>query len=226
MIIDYSKVRKSSYNVIEVEDNIHIIENFIDQKDADFLVNFANSLSEHAWKEDMLYRAKQQAIVEFGTDDIDSLIKENKLHLNEYSIDKSLNLFLPKGMPTILDVESLNRGWSICCSLTNKTRSFISDEKKYEFSPFATMRRHYYTDGMPDHSDQKDMPQQRQSCVLYLNDDYLGGNLYFKYQEIEIKPKKYSLAIFNNGKDYTHGVKTVGDGPTRYTLASFISEIV
>jgi len=51
------------------------------------------------------------------------------------------------------------------------------------------------------------------SSVIYLNDEYTGGEIYFPKQNFEIKAKKYS-AIFFPGNDvqYMHGVKEILTG--------------
>lgn len=57
------------------------------------------------------------------------------------------------------------------------------------------------------------------SVVLYLNDDYEGGELYFKEQDIRIKPEPGSIVIFPSVKPYYHeslpilsGVKYMSPG--------------
>lgn len=56
--------------------------------------------------------------------------------------------------------------------------------------------------------------------ILYLNDDYEGGALYFPDHDIEFKPNAYSYYIFPGGIENIHGVKEVLSG-TRYTMVSF-----
>lgn len=47
------------------------------------------------------------------------------------------------------------------------------------------------------------------TCVLYLNDDYEGGELYFDFFKSHIKPNKGDLLIYPTTWQYTHGVKPV-----------------
>lgn len=54
------------------------------------------------------------------------------------------------------------------------------------------------------------------SSILYLNDDYKGGQTFFEDNTI-IAPKK-KRALFFNGKIYKHGVAEIKEG-VRYTLA-------
>lgn len=56
--------------------------------------------------------------------------------------------------------------------------------------------------------------------ILYLNDDYEGGALYFPEHKIEFKPSAYSYICFPGGVENIHGVKEITEG-TRYTMVSF-----
>lgn len=56
--------------------------------------------------------------------------------------------------------------------------------------------------------------------ILYLNDDYEGGNLYFPDHDIDFKPKKLSFIVFPGGVENVHGVSEITEG-TRYTMVSF-----
>ena len=72
--------------------------------------------------------------------------------------------------------------------------------------------------------------------ILYLNDDYEGGELYFVNEKksnildpdqhpdweeyLSFKPKAYSFIIFPGGVENVHGVKEITKG-TRYTMVSF-----
>lgn len=63
------------------------------------------------------------------------------------------------------------------------------------------------------------------ATLLYLNDDYEGGELYFPNQNFEIKPTAKSLLVFQGGGENLHGVKQVrGDldevNP-RYVVVAF-----
>ncbi len=57
-------------------------------------------------------------------------------------------------------------------------------------------------------------------AILYLNNDYDGGELYFPDHNIEFKPSARSLVIFPGGVENIHGVKEITSG-VRYTMVSF-----
>jgi len=50
------------------------------------------------------------------------------------------------------------------------------------------------------------------SVVLYLNDNYEGGELYFKNQDITIKPTAGSIVIFPSNSPYYHESKKIKSG--------------
>lgn len=55
------------------------------------------------------------------------------------------------------------------------------------------------------------------SCVIYLNDEYEGGEIYFPRKRFSVKPKKYSAIFFpGNDIEYEHGVSEITAG-TRQT---------
>lgn len=57
-------------------------------------------------------------------------------------------------------------------------------------------------------------------AILYLNDNYGGGELYFPDHDIEFKPSAGSLITFPGGIENIHGVREITSG-TRYTMVSF-----
>lgn len=56
--------------------------------------------------------------------------------------------------------------------------------------------------------------------VLYLNDDYEGGEIYYSKLGIAIKPEAGSLVIHPGTIEYSHGVTPVVSG-TRYATTAF-----
>jgi hypothetical protein len=59
------------------------------------------------------------------------------------------------------------------------------------------------------------------SLVGYLNDDYEGGELYFRLQDLNIKPKAGDLYIFPSTYMYPHQAKVVHSG-TKYSLVTML----
>jgi len=55
------------------------------------------------------------------------------------------------------------------------------------------------------------------ATLVYLNDEYEGGDIYFPKYKISYKPKPGDLLCFPDNPNFIHGVKPIIDG-TRFTL--------
>lgn len=56
--------------------------------------------------------------------------------------------------------------------------------------------------------------------VIYLNDDYDGGEIYFPDQDIDFKPKAGTVVFFPSNNMFIHGVREILSG-YRYTCPQF-----
>jgi hypothetical protein len=73
------------------------------------------------------------------------------------------------------------------------------------------------TEGTPHIDAVEKEPFIEYSTVIYLNDKYTGGNIYFPNQDFSIHPNKYSAIMFpGNDEEYLHGVSEIKSG-MRYT---------
>ena len=82
---------------------------------------------------------------------------------------------------------------------------------------------------MPPHADnanpdgsRHDMPHRDFSGIVYLNDDYEGGEFYFTALDTVIKPKKGMLVAFTAGFYHEHAVLQV-EGKQRLTMPFFLT---
>jgi Rps23 Pro-64 3,4-dihydroxylase Tpa1-like proline 4-hydroxylase len=71
-------------------------------------------------------------------------------------------------------------------------------------------------------NDQANGSSREYAAVVYLNDDYQGGELSYINFNLHIKPEAGSLMIFKTGPEYLHEVKTVLGTSPRYCLPGFI----
>ena len=63
------------------------------------------------------------------------------------------------------------------------------------------------------------------ATLIYLNNDYSGGEIYFPDYDISIKPDEGDLVCFPDTPDFIHGVKPIKDG-VRYTAPRWFIRIV
>ena len=89
----------------------------------------------------------------------------------------------------------------------------------------GAMQRQYEGVSLAYHVDSLSNPSVVFANVIYVNDDFIGGELHFPNIDITYKPKKGSLIVFPSDNEYLHGVLPVGPGPTRYALPAFVNRI-
>ena len=67
------------------------------------------------------------------------------------------------------------------------------------------------------------MAYRRYAGILYLNDDYEGGELYFTALDIVLKPRRGMFVGFTGGFRHEHAVTRIESGAVRMTMPSFYS---
>jgi predicted 2-oxoglutarate/Fe(II)-dependent dioxygenase YbiX len=82
-----------------------------------------------------------------------------------------------------------------------------------------------YTEGghLPAHQDQG-ISSRVLSVLLYLNDDYEGGEIEFKHSNVKIKPQAGSVIFFPSNFLYVHEVHPITKG-TRYSLPNWYHNV-
>jgi predicted 2-oxoglutarate/Fe(II)-dependent dioxygenase YbiX len=79
-----------------------------------------------------------------------------------------------------------------------------------------------------DHSDNSELDgtpnawrENKLVTIIYLNDDYEGGELYFRDHDISIAPKLGSVITFDVGINNVHGVKRITSGERITVMCSW-----
>jgi predicted 2-oxoglutarate/Fe(II)-dependent dioxygenase YbiX len=63
-------------------------------------------------------------------------------------------------------------------------------------------------------------PHRYCGSLIYLNDDFDGGEIYFPQHDLELKPVPGMMLTFPGTREYLHGVRPVTNG-IRYVISSF-----
>jgi hypothetical protein len=71
-----------------------------------------------------------------------------------------------------------------------------------------------------EHSDGSETLQRKLSMVVYLNDNYLGGEISFTKFNSSFKPTANTVFLFPPTEEYSHAAKPVVEG-TKYVLVGF-----
>ena len=125
---------------------------------------------------------------------------------------------IEKNDPQLIQVM---QGWAL------KVYDFVKDTYGGEFEDFYGPKTHIAKfvpgSGMHEHYD-AGRPNDI-ATLVYLNEDYIGGDIYFPEYEMSFKPKPGDLLCFPDNPDYVHGVKPILDG-IRYTTPRWFTRIV
>lgn len=114
--------------------------------------------------------------------------------------------------------------------LSDQVHSFMDENvEKFctKYSAHQTRRNHDVIflkyeprDFFNDHNDDCPTHHRTVSSITYFNDDYEGGELCFKYFNIEYKPKQGDCIVFSSAFPYMHSVKPILKG-IRYAAVNW-----
>ena len=174
--------------------NISVIENFIDIDEAKMLVSLANNATDEEWSK---YNHTERHENDEWEDRL-LILKECAGFNNEKEkIVNELFIKIKKEINTILNRDT------------------------YVYTGFNILYRSVIGQLMKTHSDSGLGPKFKYGVVLYLNDDYEGGEIFYPNIGLEFKPKAYSLVLHPAHEAYRHGVKEVSSG-IRYSMTTFL----
>ncbi len=121
------------------------------------------------------------------------------------------------GYPYNKTVIELHKKYSL---LSNKVHQELNPEETKDIKTFKAFGSTWTSGqyGLPHIDDQYPEEFIEYSTVIYLNDEFTGGNIFFPALSYEYVPKKYSGVFFlSKGNLWKHGITPVESG-TRSTL--------
>lgn len=201
------ELEEAGFVVQEPVEKILIVENFISEKELDEFWNIIRETPEDDWLIHYRQQLKDFCMEKFGRDDVENLVTEGKYEITQNWDDKNL---LVSHTQVAIDVTK---------RLSDLIESSQGSRLHLTFGIFQRMQE---GTELKAHTDQHTDPSIEWAAVLYLNDDYADGEIFWPNKGYEIKPKPRTLVIFPGTDEYHHGVKHVGKGPIRYVMPAFI----
>lgn len=203
------ELRSNGYSFTEITPELFSVENFLSKDDIDILRVIINNASQEDWEIAYFESIKSFCMTKFGRDDIENLVKEGKFEITQNWKDKNLSISSNNLYP----------------KLHHKLNSMvIKSDTSLTLDGLATIQRMQAGVELKSHTDQHTDPSVQYATIIYINDDYVDGELFFPNLNIEVKPKAGTLLFFPGNAEYEHGVRHVGEGPVRYVLVGFIKE--
>jgi hypothetical protein len=189
-------------------DQVLSIENFLSKDELDSVWEIINRTSEEEWSKAYRESLSRFCMEKFGRDDVENLVAEGKYEITLGWDDKNLNI---QNEPVS---RNSHKRISDLISLADST---------LELAGFGTMQRMQSGVHLKSHTDQHTDPSIKYAAILYINDDYKEGTLFFHNKEnSDMRPKPGTLLVFPGNEEFEHGVRHVAEGPIRYVTVGFI----
>jgi hypothetical protein len=195
------------FSVDEIIDNVLVVNNFISKEELSTLTDIINSTPDEDWLIEYTTNLKRFCIQKFGRDDVDNLVAEGKFEITQGWQDKNLSIIKYPISDTIS---------------TRLHKILLTADPSIEFASTKTLQRMQEGVELKAHTDQHTDPAINVATILYLNDEYSDGELFFVNKDLELKPKPGTLVVFPGTEEFEHGVRKVGPGPIRYVIVGFV----
>jgi hypothetical protein len=200
--------KDAGYDIEILHDQILSVKNFLEKKELEEVLDIINKTPNEDWSIEYTRNLARFCMEKFGRDDVENLVAEGKFEITQGWQDKNLEI----GQEEISKI------------LQKRLQNLISlSNDDLELTGFGTLQRMYEGVELKSHTDQHTDPSIKYAAILYLNDDYEDGTLFFKNkQNSDLKPTPGTLLLFPGNEEYEHGVRHVGKGPVRYVTVGFI----
>lgn len=192
----------------EVFDSIFLIRNVLNAEELSELYKFLDATSEDDWIAGSLLVQSGRAKELYGDDVSDEVI-------SIYQSEQFYTYWTDKVVNTPED-----RFSSYTSNIRNRILPFY--DGVFTFSEFSIINRQYPGVGLSHHKDQGPDLTLAGAALLYLNDDYEGGELDFSNLGFAIKPPAGSILTFPSTEKWTHGVLPVSGSKSRYAMPGLV----
>jgi hypothetical protein len=198
----------AGYDVEVFHDHVLFVKDFLEEEELQEILEIIETTDNEVWSIEYTKNLSRFCMEKFGRDDVENLVAEGKFEITVGWEDKNLDI--------------TNRKISV--TLNNRLSKLLEiADPSLELGGFGTMQRMQPGVQLKSHTDQHTDPSIRYAAILYINDDYKDGTLFFKNKEdSDLRPKPGTLLVFPGNEEYEHGVRTVGEGPIRYVTVGFM----
>lgn len=208
MTITSKAFTNAGFEVEELANEVWLVRDFVDAADIESVFDYVSTLTDEDWIGHYMDHLRDRSEIDFGTRDIETLQKEGKLQITFDWADKTIGLL----------------GQGIVQKINYKINNIVAYDPNLYFPGTGTLQRQYEGSDLKVHVDNHVDPYVAYAAVVYLNDDYLYGEVIFPEQDLEIKPEAGSMLFFSSADTHPHGVNPPGPGPLRYVVPCFIKQ--
>lgn len=198
-------VKALGYEVEEPRPRVFAVKNFLTQGEIDYIMSRIETYTEQDWRHRYIEEMKASCLEKFGRDDIEALVDEGLLEVTWDFADKNV---------AFDDFDFKDK-------ITKRAQEIFDTVGGVKLNGFHAVHRLYEGSQLKAHYDQYSDKLIEYAAILYVNEGYTAGALFFTHLNLEIYPEPGTLMIFPGTEEFHHGVHPVGPGPVRYNLPSF-----
>jgi hypothetical protein len=202
-------IQALGFEAEEIYPRIFKVKNFLTNEEVVDILSEVRSYDEEHWRYRYLEEMRRSCLEKFGRDDIEALIDEGLLEVTWNFADKNAAF----------------KNQELGEKLTERSQQIFEAVGGIRVNGFLVVHRQYEGAELKAHFDQYSDKLIEYAGVLYINDDYTDGQLFFSKLGLELRPEPGTLMIFPGTEEYEHGVHPVGPGPVRYNLPTFIKRL-
>ena len=198
----------AGYNTEVFHEQVLFIKDFLQPEELETILEIIKNTPNEEWSIEYTKNLARFCMEKFGRQDVDNLVAEGKFEITKGWEDKNLNI-------THEEISAI---------LQRRLGKLLElADPSLQLAGFGTLQRMQAGVELKSHTDQNTDPSIRYAAILYINDDYKDGTLFFKNKEdSDLRPKPGTLLVFPGNEEYEHGVRTVGEGPIRYVTVGFM----
>jgi len=192
-------------------EGIFVVRNFLKEEEIAALEAQFQSMTEEDWSKQ--YTESLFAFIEdqYGV----KTIEEAQALGHDIKIDENW-----------VDKNAVIKDQTVCGAINDRLYKLFEPFENLELKGVGSIQRQYEGISLSYHVDSLSNPLVVFANVLYINDDFTGGELHFPKIDVTYRPEKGALIVFPSADDYLHGVLPVGPGPIRYALPAFVNKKV
>lgn len=187
-----------------LDDQIYLVRDVLTSDECHRIIEELEGYTSEQWSERYITGMREYSLRQYGRP-MEELLEEGVFTLDQAWLDKSIHL--KSDIPQ---------------QLNQKISQLLTSHEDLVFRGAGGAQRQYEGSELKLHTDGDSEPAVVFAVIFYLNDDYTGGELYFPTRSLEVRPPAGSVVFFPTTAEYKHGVHSVGPGPVRYVLPSFI----
>jgi hypothetical protein len=198
----------AGYNTEVFHDQVLFVKDFLQAEELETILEIIETTPNEDWSIEYTKNLARFCMEKFGRDDVENLVAEGKFEITQGWEDKNLNITTKE----------------ISTTLQGRLGKLLKlADPLLELAGFGTLQRMQAGVQLKAHTDQHTDPSIRYAAILYINDDYKDGTLFFENKEgSDLRPTPGTLLIFPGNEEYEHGVRFVGEGPIRYVTVGFM----